>query len=121
MMPQIIAKATQSATPPKIIGALHLELEPDSSPTEPRELSGELAGAVPGEALLDGSVIGEPAGTADEGIPAGESGVGASATGGVPTGELTGATVGGGVAGDGAGGEETLLEGLEAGGTEDGS
>lgn len=98
-----------------------MELEPESSPTEPCELSGEeLAGAVPGEALVDGSVIGEPAGTADEGIPVEDSGVGASATGGAPTGELTGATVGGGVAGDGAGGEETLLDGLEAGGTDDG-
>ncbi|TKY47033.1 hypothetical protein E2542_SST29087 [Spatholobus suberectus] len=118
VLPQIIAKATQSATPHKIIGAPKLVLEPDSSPTEACELSGEeLAGAVPGEALVDGRVSGEPAGVAElEGMPVD----GASATGGAPTGLLTGATAGGGVAGDGAGGEGILLDGLEAGEIEDG-
>lgn len=94
-----------------------MELEPDSSPTG--ELSGEeLAGAVPGAALLDGSVAGEPAGVAElEGIPV----EGASATAGDPTGLLTGATDGGVVAaGEGDGGEDTFFDGLDAGETGDG-
>lgn len=90
-------KVIQNAIPPKNIEAA-VELAPDISPTEPCEFSGEeLAGAVSGEAPLDGSVMGEPAGVAElEGIPAEDSGVGASATG------------------DGAGGEETFLAGLGA-------
>lgn len=133
-----MAKATQRANPHKIPGAPKVELEPESSPTGPCEVSGEeLAGAVPGEALLDGSVTGESAGVAElEGMPAGASGVGeavgTSATGGAPTGLLTGATAGvsvagggvagGGVAGDGTGGGDPLFDGLEAGetGTEEG-
>ena len=130
-MPQR-AKATQKTMPHNITEAPKLELEPESSPTGPCEASGEeLAGAVTGEALLDGIVTGDCAGVAElEGIPAGDSGVGetdgTSATGGAPTGLLTGATtgvsaVGEGVAGDGTGGGDTLLDGLGAGETEDGA
>lgn len=129
-MPQI-AKATQRAMPHKITGAAKIELEPESSPAGPWEVSGEeLAGAVTGDVLLDGSVAGESDGVAElEGIPAeasgGEETDGTSATAGASTGLLTGVTagvaaVGGGVVGDATGGEDTLLDGLEAGETEDG-
>lgn len=126
LLPQIANKAAQRAMPHKMTGAPKLELELESSPTGPCDVSGEeLAGAVPGGVLLDGSVSGDPAGVAElEGMPAeasgGEETDGPSVTAGASTGLLTGETDGGGVAGDGTGGEDTLLDGLEAGETEDG-
>ncbi|KAL5077363.1 hypothetical protein RYX36_016347, partial [Vicia faba] len=123
-------KATQRATPPKTTGAPEIDHEPESSPIGPgEEVSGEeLDGAVPGGDLVDGSVAGESAGVAElEGIPpeeeasGGEETDGPSVNDGASTGLLTGATavVGGGVAGDGTGGEDTLVDGLIAGETED--
>lgn len=78
--------------------------------------------------MLDGKVAGESAGVAElEGMPpeeasGGEESDGPSVTVGAPTGLLTGATaaVGGGMDGDGTGGEDTLVDGLIAGETEDG-
>jgi len=117
--------ATQRATPLKTTGAPKLDLEPESSAAAgPCEVSGEeLAGEVPGD-LLDGSVAaGESAGVAElEGMPADEAS-GGEETDGASTGLLTGdtAAVGGELAGDETGGvEDTLLEGLIAGETDDG-
>lgn len=116
-------KANQRAAPHKIAGAPKFELEPESSAAGPGEFPGEeLDDAVPGGDLLDGRVAGESPGVAElEGIPA-EEASGGEETDGPSTGLLTGATaaVGGGVAGDGTGGEDTLLDGLTAGETEDG-
>lgn len=117
--------AIQRAKPLKTIGAPKLDLEPESSAAAgPCEVSGEeLAGEVPGD-LLEGSVAaGESAGVAElEGMPA-EEASGGDETDGASTGLLTGDTtaVGGELAGDETGGvEDTLLEGLIAGETEDG-
>lgn len=110
--------ATQRATPLKTTGAPKLDLEPESSAAAgPCEVSGE----VPGD-LLEGSVAaGESAGVAElEGMPEASGG---EETDGASTGLLTGdtAAVGGEVAGDETGGvDDTLLEGLIAGATEDG-
>lgn len=119
--------------PHKRPGAPKLELEPESSAAPGDDSGEELAGAVPGAVLLDGIVVtGASAGVAElVGTPAEASGGeeeadGPFATVGAATGLLTGDTagvsaVGGGVAGDGTGGgEDTLLDGLEAGETEDG-
>lgn len=113
--------AIQRATPLQTTGAPKLDLEPESSAAGPCEVSGE----DPGD-LLEGSVAaGESAGVAElEGMP-GEEASGGEETDGASTGLLTGdtAAVGGGVAGVGTaagGGEDTLLNGLIAGATEDG-